>query len=101
MAQVREEFEQSGQAARIFRDFTYRTHKSWSRHRRVVGKAEHLAKGANPRFIVTSLSAESWPAAALYEQLYCARGEMENRGVHRTGAGPTSAWHVCLSGGDF
>jgi Transposase DDE domain group 1 len=79
LAQAREQFGQSGQAARIFRDFTYRTRKSWSCQRRVVGKAEHLAKGANPRFIVTSLSAESWPAAALYEQLYCARGEMENR----------------------
>jgi hypothetical protein len=79
LAQAREQFEQSGQATRIFRDFTYRTRKSWSCQRRVVGKAEHLAQGANPRFVVTSLSAESWPAAVLYEQLYCARGEMENR----------------------
>lgn len=79
MAQAREQFEQSGEATRIFRDFTYRTRKSWSCQRRVVGKAEHLAQGANPRFVVTSLSAESWPAAVLYEQLYCARGEMENR----------------------
>ena len=79
LAQAREQFEQSGQATRIFRDFPYRTRKSWSRQRRVIGKAEHLDKGANPRFIVTSLAAESWDAAALYEQLYCARGEMENR----------------------
>lgn len=79
LAQAREQFEQSSQATRIFRDFPYRTRKSWSCQRRVIGKAEHLAKGANPRFIVTSLSAESWPAAVLYEQLYCARGEMENR----------------------
>jgi hypothetical protein len=79
LAQAREQFEQSGEATRIFRDFSYRTRKSWSCQRRVIGKAEHLAKGANPRFVVTSLSAESWPAAALYEQLYCARGEMENR----------------------
>jgi Transposase DDE domain group 1 len=79
LAQAREQFERSGEATRIFRDFSYRTRKSWSCQRRVVGKAEHLAKGANPRFVVTSLSAESWPAAALYEQLYCARGEMENR----------------------
>jgi hypothetical protein len=77
--QAREQFEQSGQATRIFRDFTYQTRKSWSCQRRVIGKAEHLAKGANPRFIVTSLKADSWSAAALYEQLYCARGEMENR----------------------
>jgi hypothetical protein len=79
LAQARKQFEQSGEATRIFRDFSYRTRKSWSCQRRVIGKAEHLAKGANPRFVVTSLSAESWPAAALYEQLYCARGEMENR----------------------
>jgi DDE family transposase len=79
LAQAREQFEQSSQTTRIFRDFLYRTRKSWSCQRRVIGKAEHLAKGANPRFIVTSLSPESWPAAALYEQLYCARGEMENR----------------------
>ena len=79
LAQAHEQFEQSGQATRIFRDFTYQTRKSWSCQRRVIGKAEHLAKGANPRFIVTSLTAESWSAAALYEQLYCARGEMENR----------------------
>lgn len=79
LAQAREQFELSGQATRIFRDFTYRTRKSWSCQRRVIGKAEHLAKGANPRFIVTSLTAESWSAAPLYEQLYCARGEMENR----------------------
>lgn len=79
LAQAREQFELSGQATRIFRDFTYRTRKSWSCQRRVIGKAEHLTKGANPRFIVTSLTAESWAAAPLYEQLYCARGEMENR----------------------
>lgn len=79
LAQAREQFEQSGQATRIFRDFPYRTRKSWSRQRRVIGKAEHLDKGANPRFIVTSLAAECWDASALYEQLYCARGEMENR----------------------
>jgi hypothetical protein len=78
-AQACKQFEQSGQATRIFRDFLYRTRKSWSCQRRVIGKAEHLAKGANPRFIVTSLTAESWSATPLYEQLYCARGEMENR----------------------
>jgi hypothetical protein len=67
---------------RRFEDFAYRTKKSWSRTRRVVGKAEVLEKGANPRFIVTNLPAEEdgrFEAAALYEQLYCARGEMENR----------------------
>lgn len=67
---------------RRFEDFEYRTCKSWSRTRRVVGKAEILDKGANPRFIVTNLEAKEdgrFEAAALYEQFYCGRGEMENR----------------------
>jgi hypothetical protein len=72
-------FEATGEASRVFKDFTYRTQKSWSRERRVVGKAEHLAKGSNPRFVVTSLSAEEVDARTLYEERYCARGEMENR----------------------
>jgi hypothetical protein len=67
------------QAARVFQEFTYQTRESWSRARRVIAKAEHLEKGANPRFVVTSLSPEVWEARALYEELYCARGEMENR----------------------
>jgi hypothetical protein len=79
LAQARTRFEESGQAERVFKDFVYSTRKSWSQKRRVIGKAEHLAKGTNPRFVVTSLSSESWVAAALYERLYCARGEMENR----------------------
>jgi hypothetical protein len=69
----------TGKAARIFAEFDYRTHKSWSRARHVVAKAEHLDKGENPRFIVTSLSEQQWTAQDLYEKLYCARGEMENR----------------------
>ena len=73
------QFEATGQASRVFKDFTCQTRKSWSRERRVVGKAEHLAKGSNPRFIVTSLSAEEFAARLLYEDVYCARGEMENR----------------------
>ena len=77
--EVQQEFQTTGQAARRFKDFAYRTRKSWSRERRVVGKAEHLAKGSNPRFVVTSLSAERFAAQALYEDCYCARGEMENR----------------------
>lgn len=64
---------------RVFKDFTYQTLHTWNRARRVVGKAEHLPGKANPRFVVTSLSVEQWPTAALYEQLYCARGDMENR----------------------
>jgi hypothetical protein len=79
LTQARALFEESGKAARVFKDFVYRTKKSWSRQRRVIGKAEHLAKGANPRFLVTSLSCEEWDAQVLYEKLYCARGEMENR----------------------
>lgn len=77
--QARHQFEATGQPARVFADLRYRTLESWSRERRVVAKAEHLAKGANPRFVVTSLSAEGRPARALYEQDYCARGEAENR----------------------
>ena len=73
------EFEATGEPARRFKDFTYQTLNSWSRARRVVGKAEHLAKGANPRFVVTSLSKEEYEGRSLYEELYCARGEMENR----------------------
>jgi len=59
--------------------FTYTTLNSWSQQRRVIGKAEHLAKGSNPRFVVTSLSAQRYPARFLYEKIYCARGDMENR----------------------
>ena len=69
----------TAQAARLFADFEYKTCKSWSRARRVVAKAEYLDKGENPRFVVTSLSAQPWPAQDLYEKFYCARGEMENR----------------------
>jgi hypothetical protein len=67
------------QPARVFTEFSYQTRQSWKRARRVVAKAEHLDKGANPRFVVTSLSAEQFSTQALYEELYCARGEMENR----------------------
>jgi len=66
-------------SARRFADFFWRTLDSWSRSRRVVAKAEHLPKGANPRFIVTSLPASAADARTLYEDVYCARGEMENR----------------------
>jgi len=69
----------SGEPARRYRDFRYRTRKSWSRTRRVVGKAQHLPRGANPRFVVTSLRPRRADARRLYEELYCARGEMENR----------------------
>ena len=68
-----------GGPARRFADFTWRTLDSWSRKRRVVAKAEHLPKGANPRFVVTSLSVSEIDARTLYEDLYCARGQVENR----------------------
>jgi hypothetical protein len=79
MAEAKAQYEATQQAARVFRDFRYRTQKSWSCERRVIGKAEHLAKGENPRFVVTSLSTKTLDARALYEDLYCARGDMENR----------------------
>lgn len=69
----------TGYPSRRYHDFRYKTLKSWSRSRRVVGKAEYLEKGANPRFVVTTLSGERFGAQALYEKLYCARGDMENR----------------------
>jgi len=72
-------YECSQSASRFFKDFRYQTLDSWSRERRVVGKAEHLSKGANPRFVVTSLAPDEYDAQALYEDLYCARGDMENR----------------------
>ena len=109
LAEAAEENRQSGKPARRFKDFQYRTRKSWSRERRVVGKAEWMIPSvaesesatkprrkkksimagdidlamlegrANPRFVVTSLRADQHQARALYEKLYCARGEMENR----------------------
>ncbi len=77
MALARRRGKSSGRAAREFRELRYRTLKSWSRSRRVVAKAEYTEGKENPRFVVTSLAAEE--PAELYEKLYCARGEMENR----------------------
>jgi len=79
MAAARQEHARTGRAARRFRDFRYRTRKSWSAERRVVGKAEYLPKKANPRFLVTNLPVGRAGAKRLYEKLYCVRGEMENR----------------------
>ncbi len=79
MQQARLLHQSSGKAARVFAEFSYLTHKSWSCARRVVAKAEYLDKGENPRFVVTSLTAQQWAAQDLYEKFYCARGEMENR----------------------
>lgn len=69
----------SGKAARVFKDFCYSTLKTWRWQRRVIGKAEYLSKGENPRFIVTSFTKDEYEAQYLYEQIYCARGDMENR----------------------
>ena len=79
LEQAKQQMEATGQPARVFKDFSYQTRKSWTRSRRVVGKAEHLSKGANPRFVVTSLPADQIGAKPLYEDEYCARGDMENR----------------------
>jgi len=79
LAKAQAEHGATGQPARRFDDFTYATLDSWSRQRRVVGKAEHLPKGPNPRFIVTSLPTSEIDGQTLYEDVYCARGDMENR----------------------
>ncbi len=85
MAEARADAETTGKAARRFRDFTWSTHDSWAQERRVVGKAEWIPGSdtagdkANPRFVVTSLNPREADAQHLYETIYCARGEMENR----------------------
>ena len=79
MEQAKRMYEENGKASRVYKDFMYKTLKSWSRERRVIGKAEYLSKGVNPRFVVTSLSPKHIDAKTLYEKEYCARGEMENR----------------------
>jgi hypothetical protein len=83
MHEATQQWNQTGKPARVFSQFEYRTKKTnkggWDGERRVVAKAEHIDGKENPRFVVTSLRGERWPAQALYEQLYCARGDMENR----------------------
>lgn len=79
MGQAERQYQEREEASRVFDDFRYRTVDSWSQERRVVAKAEHLAKGANPRFVVTSWPADRADARTLYEDHYCARGDMENR----------------------
>jgi len=77
------QWSQTGQPARVFTAFDYSTKKTrkggWDRERRVAAKAEHIDGKENPRFVVTSLRSEPWTAQVLYEELYCARGDMENR----------------------
>jgi len=79
MHEVREEHATTQVAARQFVELRYRTQRTWSRERRVVAKAEWLPGKPNPRFVVTSLVPERFAARELYEQVYCARGDMENR----------------------
>jgi hypothetical protein len=83
MQEATEQWRQTGKPARVFSEFAYSTKKTkkggWDRARRVVAKAEHIDGKENPRFVVTSLSGPRWAAQALYEDLYCERGDMENR----------------------
>jgi len=78
-----EQWKQTAKPARVFSEFSYQTKKTkkggWDQARRVVAKAEHIDGKENPRFVVTSLTSEDWPPPSLYEELYCARGDMENR----------------------
>jgi hypothetical protein len=79
LSQAQQASLESGRPTRVFADFLWTTKKSWSRRRRIVAKAEWTTRGANPRFVVTSLKPDAYNARKLYEDLYCARGEMENR----------------------
>ena len=79
LAAAEEDSKTTGQPARRFTEFSWSTRDSWSRQRRVVAKAEWTAGEANPRFVVTSLSGEDAEPQRLYEEIYCARGDMENR----------------------
>jgi hypothetical protein len=79
LAQAEEEASRTGKPARRYKDFRYATLDSWSRRRRVIAKAEWTQGEANPRFVVTSLKRGEAGARFLYEGVYCARGEMENR----------------------
>ena len=76
MREAEAQWKKTGKPARRFLDFRYRTRESWKRGRRVVGKAEYLDKGANPRFVVSSVPIEEMEARSLYEDFYCARGDM-------------------------
>jgi hypothetical protein len=83
MHQATQQWNETGKPARVFSEFPYKTRKTkkggWDRERRVAAKAEHIDGKENPRFVVTSLTSEQWAAQALYEKLYCGRGDMENR----------------------
>jgi len=93
--QAQQQYEETKVTSRVFKDLRYQTRESWTRERRVVAKAEHLDKGSNPRFIVSSIGIQRMDAGTLYEELYCGRGNMENSalknnncGCSRTGPAP-------------
>ena len=83
MQAATQHWNETGKPARVFTEFQYQTRKrktgGWRQQRRVVAKAEHIDGKESPRFVVTSLAAERWTGKRLYEELYCARGDMENR----------------------
>jgi hypothetical protein len=79
LVKAEHEHKRTGESVRFYDDFRYKTQRSWRQERRVIGKAEYIPGKANPRFVVTSLSPEAHEACALYEDVYCARGDMENR----------------------
>jgi DDE family transposase len=83
MWEATQQWTKTGKPARVFTEFDYQTKKTkkggWDHERRVAAKAEHIDGKENPRFVVTTLSSEQWTAQGLYEELYCARGDMENR----------------------
>jgi hypothetical protein len=83
MHEATQQWNKTSKPARVFTEFQYKTKKTkkggWDRERRVAAKAEHIDGKENPRFVVTSLRSDQWAAQALYEELYCARGDMENR----------------------
>ena len=79
MEQARAESQRTGEPCRLYKDLEYQTRESWSRARRVVGKAEYLIDKQNARFVVTSIPIETIAGQVLYEDEYCGRGDMENR----------------------
>jgi hypothetical protein len=79
LVKAEHEHKQTGEPVRFYDDFLYKTRSSWRQQRRVIGKAEYIPEKANPRFVVTSLSPQAHGARELYEEVYCARGDMENR----------------------
>ncbi len=105
LQQGQEFYEKTKQAARVFKDFRYETRESWTWESRVVAKAEYLGKGANPRFVATSIDMQLLDARALCEQLYCGRGDMEVASKNKTcgslRTGPAQARRGRISSGSI